>query len=57
MIRVSDNMPAGTIGLEAVGRVTAHDYGEVLGPAVHGAASDAVPCASPAMDEATAFPW
>jgi len=35
MIRVLDDMPPGTIGLEAVGKVTAEDYRDVLNPAVH----------------------
>jgi SpoIIAA-like len=34
MIRVIDNMPPGTIGLEAVGKVTEDDYRDVLVPAV-----------------------
>jgi hypothetical protein len=34
MIRVIDDMPPGTVGLEAVGKVTADDYRDVLGPAV-----------------------
>ena len=34
MIRVIDDMPPGTVGLEAVGKVTAEDYRDVLGPAV-----------------------
>ena len=34
MIKVIDNMPPGTIGLEAVGKVTEDDYRDVLVPAV-----------------------
>ena len=34
MIRSIENMPAGTVGLEAVGKVTEQDYEEVLVPAV-----------------------
>ena len=34
MIRIIENMPAGTIGLEAVGKVTDDDYRDVLVPAV-----------------------
>ena len=37
MIRVIDDMPPGTVGLEAVGKVTADDYRDVLGPAVQDA--------------------
>ena len=37
MIRVIDNMPPGTIGLEAVGKVTEDDYRDVLVPAVSAA--------------------
>jgi hypothetical protein len=37
MIRLIDNMPPGTLGLEAVGKVTADDYREVLRPAVQDA--------------------
>jgi SpoIIAA-like len=40
MIRLIDDMPAGTVGLEAVGRVTAADYRDVLVPAI----SDALKC-------------
>jgi hypothetical protein len=34
MLKVIENMPAGTIGLEAVGKVTEQDYRDVLVPAV-----------------------
>lgn len=34
MIRLIDDMPAGTIGVEAVGKVTGHDYDNVLVPAI-----------------------
>jgi hypothetical protein len=34
MIKIIHNMPAGTIGLEAVGKVTDEDYRHVLIPAV-----------------------
>ena len=34
MIRVIENMPVGTIGVEAVGKVTEDDYRNVLVPAV-----------------------
>ena len=34
MIKVIEDMPAGTIGLEAVGKVTGDDYEKVLVPAV-----------------------
>lgn len=34
MIRTIENMPAGTIGLEAVGKVTEQDYQDVLLPTV-----------------------
>ena len=34
MIRVIENMPPGTIGVEAVGKVTEDDYRNVLVPAV-----------------------
>ncbi len=34
MIRLMDDMPAGTVGLEAVGKVTADDYRDVLVPAI-----------------------
>jgi SpoIIAA-like len=37
MIRVIENMPVGTIGLEAVGKVTEDDYRDVLVPAVSAA--------------------
>ena len=37
MIRVIDHMPPGTVGLEAVGKVTADDYRDVLAPAVQDA--------------------
>jgi hypothetical protein len=37
MIRVIENMPLGTIGLEAVGKVTEDDYRDVLLPAVSAA--------------------
>ena len=37
MIRLIDNMPPGTLGLEAVGKVTADDYRDVLRPAVQDA--------------------
>ena len=33
MIRLIDDMPAGTIGVEAVGKVTGQDYDNVLVPA------------------------
>ena len=38
MIRVIENMPPGTLGLEAVGKVTDDDYANVLAPAVTAAA-------------------
>jgi SpoIIAA-like len=38
MIRVIENMPPGTVGLEAVGKVTDDDYANVLAPAVTAAA-------------------
>lgn len=34
MIRVIDDMPAGTIGFEAIGKITDDDYRDVLVPAV-----------------------
>ena len=34
MIRLIRNMPPGTIGIEAVGKVTEDDYQNVLVPAV-----------------------
>ena len=34
MIKIIENMPPGTIGLEAVGKVTDDDYRDVLVPAV-----------------------
>ncbi len=34
MIRLIEGMPAGTIGVEAVGKVTEDDYRDVLVPAV-----------------------
>lgn len=34
MIRVLDGMPPGTVGFEAVGKVTADDYRDVLAPVV-----------------------
>ena len=37
MIRVTENMPPGTIGVEAVERVTEDDYRNVLVPAVSAA--------------------
>ena len=37
MIRAIDGMPAGTLGFEAVGKITAEDYRTVLVPAVEGA--------------------
>jgi hypothetical protein len=37
MIRVIENMPLGTIGLEALGKVTEDDYRDVLVPAVSAA--------------------
>ncbi len=37
MIRQLDDMPAGTLGFEAVGEVTAKDYEDVLAPAVRAA--------------------
>jgi hypothetical protein len=37
MIRVIENMPLGTIGLEAVGKVTEDDYRDVLLPTVSAA--------------------
>jgi SpoIIAA-like len=37
VIRVVENMPAGTIGLEAVGQITAEDYRDVLVPSVEAA--------------------
>jgi hypothetical protein len=37
MIRVIENMPLGTIGLEAVGKVTEDDYRDMLLPAVSAA--------------------
>jgi hypothetical protein len=38
MIKVIDDMPPGTLGLEAVGKVTDDDYRDVLVPAVTAAA-------------------
>lgn len=37
MIRTIDGMPPGTIGVEAVGKVTEDDYRNVLGPALQDA--------------------
>ena len=37
MIKIIQNMPAGTIGLEAVGKVTDDDYRDVLMPAISAA--------------------
>jgi len=37
MIKVIEDMPPGTIGLEAIGKVTDEDYERVLVPAVTGA--------------------
>ena len=37
MIKVIENMPVGTIGLEAVGKVAEDDYRDVLVPAVSAA--------------------
>jgi SpoIIAA-like len=37
MIKIIQDMPAGTIGLEAVGKVTEDDYRDVLVPAVSAA--------------------
>ena len=37
MIRVIENMPVGTIGVEAAGKVTDDDYSNVLVPAVSAA--------------------
>jgi len=37
MIKVLDDMPPGTVGLEAVGKVSADDYRDVLAPAVQDA--------------------
>ncbi len=37
MIRIIENMPAGTIGLEALGKVTEEDYRDVLVPVVSAA--------------------
>ena len=37
MIRVIENMPVGTIGVEAAGKVTEDDYRNVLAPAVSAA--------------------
>jgi hypothetical protein len=37
MIRAIDGMPDGTLGFEAVGKVTADDYRQVLVPAVEAA--------------------
>jgi hypothetical protein len=37
MIKIVKNMPTGTIGLEAVGKVTEDDYRDVLVPAVSAA--------------------
>jgi stage II sporulation SpoAA-like protein len=34
MIRLMEDMPAGTVGVEAVGRVTGDDYRNVLVPAI-----------------------
>ena len=34
MIKIIANMPTGTIGLEAVGKVTEEDYRDVLIPAI-----------------------
>ena len=39
MIKVIENMPPGTLGLEAVGKVTDEDYRDVLAPAIADAAS------------------
>ena len=39
MIKVIDDMPPGTVGLEAVGKVTAEDYQQVLAPALEKALS------------------
>jgi hypothetical protein len=41
MIRSLDGMPEGTLGFEAVGKVTADDYRQVLVPAVEGAIAQA----------------
>lgn len=38
MIRIIDDMPPGTLGLEALGKVTDDDYANVLAPAVAQAA-------------------
>jgi len=37
MIKVIHDMPPGTVGLEAVGKVTAEDYEQVLKPALEDA--------------------
>lgn len=37
MIRVIEDMPPGTVGLEAIGKVTEDDYREVLAPVLAGA--------------------
>lgn len=37
MIRIIERMPAGTIGVEAVGKVTEDDYRDVLVPAISAA--------------------
>ena len=37
MIRIIEHMPAGTIGVEATGKVTEEDYRDVLVPAVSAA--------------------
>jgi hypothetical protein len=37
MIKIIEDMPLGTIGLEAVGKVTEDDYRDVLQPAVSAA--------------------
>ncbi|WP_370618432.1 STAS/SEC14 domain-containing protein [Mumia sp. Pv 4-285] len=37
MIRLINDMPPGTVGLEAVGKVTEEDYRDVLVPAVNAA--------------------
>ena len=37
MIKVIENMPVGTIGLEASGEVTDEDYAEVLEPTLSAA--------------------
>jgi hypothetical protein len=40
MIRVIEGLPDGVLGFEASGRLTAHDYAEVLAPALEAAAVD-----------------